>query len=105
MRLQIDSPALWWPSEYGEQPLYTLRLTTRDDVREKTVGFRRVRLVMNEGEWERPILFPKSQSTNPITLEINGRRLFAKGSNWVPPEIFPGVITEDTYFGLLKLAK
>ena len=103
--LQVNAPALWWPSEYGEQPLYTLRLITRDDVREKTVGFRRVRLVMNEGEWEKPSLFPKSQSTNPITLEINGRRLFAKGSNWVPPEIFPGVITDDTYSGLLTLAK
>ena len=56
------------------------------------MGFRRTRLVMHEGAWDEPAPddFPKSRSHPPITLEVNGRRIFAKGSNWVCPDIFPG---------------
>lgn len=104
-RLTVVSPHLWWPAGAGPQRLYTLRVLAREEcLIEKTVGFRRVRLVMNAGEWDLPDAFPKTRSTPPITLEINGRRLFAKGSNWVNPDVFPGRVNEETYKQLLSLA-
>jgi beta-mannosidase len=38
-------------------------------------------------------------------MEINGRSIFCKGTNWVNPEIFPGVITRETYLPLLRYAQ
>jgi beta-mannosidase len=102
---------LWWPHDHGEPNLYTSRFELQDqagntlDVVEKRIGFRRVRLVMNEGAWVEPVNFPKSRSVAPITLEINGRRIFGKGSNWVNPEVFPGLITRERYQEQLDLAK
>jgi beta-mannosidase len=59
---------------------------------------------MHKGAWQGPAGFPKSRSEPPITLEVNGRVIFARGSNWVCPEIFPGKISADTYRPLLELA-
>ena len=33
----------------------------------------------------------------PIQLEINGRQVFCKGTNWVNPEIFPGILSAKRY--------
>lgn len=107
---RIDSPCLWWSHDHGEQARYLLKTTVRTEnggVSETTqhIGFRRVRLVMHEGAWNAPAGFPKTRSTPPITLELNGRRIFAKGTNWVNPEIFPGIMSEETYRPLLELAR
>jgi len=105
----LKAPRLWWPNGEGEPALYESTVELLDACGAVTqyirrrVGFRRVRLVMNEGAWERFEPFPKSRSAPPITLEINGRRLFCKGSNWVGPSIFPGTITAETYRPLLEL--
>ena len=108
--LKLEHPELWWPHDHGRPNLYRLQVTLRDaegrtlDVKERAVGFRRVRLVMNEGAWKEPIGFPKTRSTPPIQLEVNNRKIFAKGSNWVNPEIFVGTITRETYEPLLRMA-
>lgn len=103
---RLARPELWWPSGEGEPTLYLLEVLVDGAVAHRQrVGFRRVRLVMHEGAWEHPATFPKSRSHPPITLEVNGRVVFAKGSNWVCPEIFPGAITRETYRPLLELAR
>ncbi len=102
---------LWWPYEFGDPYLYDCQLlifdskSTKVDVQNWKWGFRRSKLIMNEGTWDEPATFPKSRSLPPITLEINGKRLFAKGTNWVNPEVFPGVIDNNRYKELLELAK
>jgi beta-mannosidase len=40
-----------------------------------------------------------------MQLEINGRKIFAKGTNWVNPEVFPGIITRSRYNDLLDFAR
>jgi beta-mannosidase len=60
---------------------------------------------MNEGAWQREGGFPKSRASAPASLEINHRRIFAKGTNWVHPEIFIGTITAERYREQLLLAK
>jgi len=102
---------LWHPNGYGEPVLYTISVVLYDsneavlDEHVFRTGFRSISLVMNEDAWLEPSEFPKSQSIPPITLEVNGYNVFGKGSNWVPPDIFPGTITEDKYLTLLELAR
>ncbi len=111
LRSQLSEPCLWWPNEQGDQPLYRLEGTLVDadgrelDCADQRVGFRRVRLVMNEGAWTPRGGLPSTRAYAPMTLEVNGRRIFAKGSNWVNPEILPGSITRETYRPLVELAR
>ena len=104
----LKAPKLWWTHDHGEPHLYVLEVTLDAPGAEKwvsKVGFRRVRLVMPEEAWEHPVAFPKSRSHPPVTIELNGRRIFARGSNWVNPEIFHGRISKETYQPLLELAR
>ena len=104
---------LWWPHDHGSPYLYTSRIQVFEDEgygnciseREQKIGFRKTELRMNTGSWDEPSTFPKSRSMPPIALTINNKRIFAKGSNFVNPEIFPGKITGQTYLSLLELAK
>ncbi|MBI2516327.1 MAG: hypothetical protein HYV95_05370 [Opitutae bacterium] len=105
-RARLENPRLWWTHDHGEQYLYTLVVELPgDEPFRRRVGFRRSRLVMYPGAWDDPMGFPKSRNNPPVTFELNGRRIFAKGSNWVAPDIFPGLINADTYRPLLQLAR
>lgn len=109
---RLEHPVLWWPNGQGDQPLYTSRIELVDragviiDRREQRVGFRRIRLVRNIPDWD-PAEddFPRGPLIAPIIFEVNGRQIFAKGSNWVSPDIFPGRIDADTYRPLLQMAR
>jgi len=98
---RVENPRLWWCNGQGEPYLYTWEARSADHVRTGRIGFRTIRLVMNTGAEQEPNGFPKSRYPAPMTIELNGRRIFAKGSNWVNPELFFGRITEETYRGLL----
>ncbi len=52
-----------------------------------------------------PSDFPRTRSVVPIQLEINKRQIFCKGSNWVNPEIFPGIIGPERYDELTDRAR
>ncbi len=108
--LTVEQPHLWWCHDLGRQYLYTLEWELRsadgrilDRVRRRC-GFRRVRLVMHEGQWMRNASVANTQALPPVTIELNGKQMFGRGSNWVPPEVFPGIITAETYRPLLDLA-
>jgi len=110
IEFQIKDPLLWWCKDQGKQNLYLIKAELVDlqdkviDTRVKRCGFRRIRLVMHEGQWERNSSLANTQALPPVTFEINGRKIFCRGSNWVAPDIFPGTITEQTYRPLLELA-
>jgi beta-mannosidase len=107
---ELVNPELWWPHDQGRPYLYKSRIQLTDprgkplQTIEKTIGFRRVRLVMNTGTLSDPEGFPKSRRLPPVQLEINGRRIFCKGTNWVNPEVFPGIITASRYEELINRA-
>ena len=109
----IFQPKLWWPNGQGDPNLYTSIfevLNANSEVihnRVRKFGLRRVRLVMHPTQWQEQevMQFPKGRHTSPITLEINGRCVFAKGANWVSPSMFPGTIDKETYRPLLDRAK
>jgi beta-mannosidase len=60
---------------------------------------------MHPTAWETREAFPKSRNEPPITLRVNGRPVFGKGSNWIPPEIFPCLETPARLGELVALAK
>lgn len=104
-QVRLENVQLWWCAGQGEQNLYRWKVIGKVNTLSGTLGLRRVKLVMNGGAWEHPFEFPKSRSTPPITIELNGRRIFAKGSNWVNPELFTGKLCRETYAKHLKLVK
>ena len=100
----IDNPRLWWCNGQGEAALYRYTARTASHEVSGHIGLRRATLIMNEGAWNGPYGFPKGRSVAPIQLELNGRRVFAKGSNWVNPDIFNGRINGERYEALIQLA-
>ncbi len=110
INFHLQNIQLWYPIGYGSQPLYTFEVVAYDHknnmIHRKSVktGFRKVKLVLNNGTELEKDIFPKSKRLAPITLEVNGIRIFALGTNWVNPEVFPGSITEKRYKELIDAA-
>ena len=102
---RLDSPNLWWCNGQGDPYLYTWTAETSHCKKQGTIGFRRIRLVRNIGTDQEPADFPKSRYAAPITIELNGKRIFACGSNWVSPDLFPGRVDSARYRSLLTAAK
>ncbi|MFH9003234.1 glycoside hydrolase family 2 protein [Streptomyces afghaniensis] len=98
VRLRVPDVRLWWPRGYGEQPLYDVevRLLHGDDaldVWQRRIGFRTVELDRR----------PDAHGTG-FTLVVNGERLFARGVNWIPDDVFPSRITRERYRERLEQA-
>lgn len=95
----VEQPKLWWPNGYGEQNLYTYRLTLSENGKERdkktgTFGFKQVRLLQER--------LPNGRIG--FCIEVNGVRIFVKGSNWVPCSPMTGAIEDSTYRKLLGFA-
>ena len=101
----LENVNLWWCNGQGTPYLYSWRAKSADDEKSGKIGFRTIKLVHNGGADSEPATFPKSRYTVPITIELNGRRIFSKGSNWVNPELFFGRITGERYRELLDFVK
>ncbi len=97
--INIADPKLWWPSGYGEQPLYDLKVSVKSGANEldhmsTRFGIRKVELVQKTDEQGKTFIF-----------HINGIPIFCKGANWIPADsILPRVTAKD-YEDLLNLAK
>jgi beta-mannosidase len=81
---------LWWPWDHGRPDLYCLRAEIWKgkhllDSLDETVGLRQLAI---EGR----------------TLYVNGRRVYARGANWVPADILPGRVRQADYEALLSFA-
>ncbi|MEU9323419.1 glycoside hydrolase family 2 protein [Streptomyces canus] len=91
VRLEVPDVGLWWPRGYGEQPLYDVELTLLHedrplDVWRRRVGFRTVELDR-----------AADVHGTGFALVVNGERLFARGVNWIPDDVFPSRITRERY--------
>ncbi|MEU2776716.1 glycoside hydrolase family 2 protein [Streptomyces sp. NPDC007162] len=91
VRVQVPDVRLWWPRGYGEQPLYEVELSLVQqggvaDSWRRRVGFRTVELDRR----------PDGHGTG-FTFAVNGERMFARGVNWIPDDVFPSRVTRDRY--------
>ena len=102
--VKVLSPHLWWCNGQGEPYLYSWTVENPKQKRSGYIGFRKIRLVRNANS-DVPPTFPKSRYDAPATIELNGRRILAKGSNWVNPELFWGQTNTKRYDELLTLVK
>lgn len=101
----LDNVRLWWCNGQGEPALYSWKAQTADDIKQGKLGFKTVRLLKNEGTMGEPADFPKECYSAPMTIELNGRRIFAKGSNFVNADIFPAITEKSAYKKLVSAAK
>ena len=108
---KIPYPQLWWPNGSGKQNLYDFELSlVCGDEKVQTVSFRRgfrtVELVPYDGSWsETGSGYPIKCNSQPVTLCINGKKIFSQGANWVCPEIFYAKLNRSLYDNYLKLVK
>ncbi len=109
LRMHIDHPHLWLPNgcvptEEEASPwqdLYEVQVVLYgDDVLsdQQTVpfGIRKITLVPNE---------EASPDALPYTFQVNGRKVYIKGWNWVPIDLLYGVPQPEKLERLLLLAK
>jgi len=77
--IYIDSPRLWWPNGYGDQPLYSMKIKfvlknkAVADEEQLTFGIRELKYVWNK----------KTQSRE---IRVNGQKIFIKGGNYILPD-------------------
>ncbi|XP_054926478.1 beta-mannosidase-like [Dermacentor andersoni] len=96
--IEIDR---WWPTGYGSQKLYQLNVTMSidDELCDKMIkfGFRTVELQEDA--------IDGVDDGAKFYFSINDVPIFAKGSNWIPADIFPERVTEEYVRELLQSAK
>ncbi len=119
VQVTVRNPKLWWPNGMGDQNLYVLNASVSDgsalsDELIAQFGIRELRMVENEkieeflqsmkNDTGSVYHLGKVVGSYPWTFEINGKKMFAKGANWIPCDQLLQ-LTHDRYNRLLKLAK
>lgn len=91
---EVQQPKLWNPVGYGEQNLYTLKVSTCDETVEKKIGLRTMELVTQPDE-----------IGYSMKIRVNGTDVFCKGANWIPMDCLPRNYTRENYRKLLTAAR
>jgi beta-mannosidase len=97
--LKVDGPDLWWPNGHGAPNLYDLTVNliedqTIIDQASARVGFRAIELLTDDDAWGQSFQFV-----------VNGRKIFAKGTNWIPAHTFLNEVSDEMYRHLLGSAR
>lgn len=82
--MRLADPELWWPKNYGKPNLYTVKveLIKNDEVVYETsfkTGVRTVRLIRTSCAGD----------NGEFLFEVNGKKVFCLGTNYVPTDAFP----------------
>ena len=94
----VKAPKLWWPNGYGTPYLYVDTLIVEDVdgsvVERKPISFgiRTVELVQQQDEWGTSFAF-----------KINGKPIFMKGGDMIPPSMFGGETTKGEWESWVQL--
>lgn len=92
----IEKPHLWMPNGWGDPALYTFTATVSIDgkevaSREEAIGLRSIRVVMEDDKDGKSFYF-----------EVNGKPMFAKGSNYIPGDALLPNMTGERYARLFE---
>lgn len=100
LNVKVSKPQLWWPNGYGEQNIYTYtveQIFTDGGVYNKSGSFAFKTVEIDESITD--------EENRTFAVKVNGKRIFCRGSNWVPAECMTGTLTNEKYFALVKAAK
>lgn len=84
----------WWPNGMGEQKLYETKVEIEGQSKKRKIGFRTL-TVKND----------KTFGGKELTVVVNDKPVFMKGSNWIPLDALPSRCTRERYFSILNDAK
>ena len=103
-KITVEDPRIWWPNGYGEQPLYTVKVTLfgaekegcREplDTWERRIGLRTMTMKVEKDQWG-----------ECFAHEVNGTAIFAMGADYIPEDHLLGRITPETTRKLLMQCK
>lgn len=85
----IENLKLWWPNDYGDQPLYIVRTTLLDEDGTslesitRRIGLRTLTISQEKDEWG-----------NEFAFCVNGVKIFTRGGNYIPDDCLYTRITE-----------
>ena len=87
----VKNPELWWPKNYGAQPLYDIEIKllkggVECDRVNYRIGIRTVWLKRTS----------RSGDDGEFCFIVNGKKIFVMGTNWVPCDAFPSRHDEYT---------
>lgn len=95
--VSIPNPELWWPRAQGKQKIYRdkIELLNTDNQlitnHELKFGIKTSELIQEEDEWGTSYYF-----------KVNGRRLFAKGADYIPQDIFPARVKDEDIVSMIE---
>jgi beta-mannosidase len=96
----VEKPELWWTHDHGKPHLYALNALLFPDGSSKAlkadrmVGIRTIELEQKEDEYGRSFAFV-----------LNGKKIFAKGANFIPMSPFPSSVDSDEKIRLISDAR
>ena len=96
---EIKSPQLWWPNGFGEQPLYTIKISLFEDnemvdYQEKRIGLRSMSVIREADEYG-----------EKFAHIVNGIEFFAFGADYVPEDNILSRLSYERTYALLKSCK
>ncbi|MDF2539773.1 MAG: beta-mannosidase [Herbinix sp.] len=96
INLSVENPKLWWPNNYGDQPLYKLTVillngTMEIDRDEKRIGLRTLYVDRHKDQWGESFYFV-----------VNGKSIFSMGGNYIPEDNILARCSRDRSEQLIK---
>ncbi|MBE6538749.1 MAG: hypothetical protein E7671_04735 [Ruminococcaceae bacterium] len=83
VRFVIENAKLWWPRNYGDPNVYELNI--KMNYKGEIVDEYNTRVGLRMAELERTDITDKDGS-GEFVFRINGKKIFAMGTNWVPAD-------------------
>ena len=81
----IARPRLWNPAGLGEQFMEPLEVCADEERVIQQIGLRQVELIRRRADG----------TPGAFGFRVNGKAVFCRGANWIPPDAMPGRMTEE----------